>query len=140
MEKEVSVNDVSRISAGTFIKGEIFSDCDVRVDGNVEGKVYSKGKVVVGNQAIIKGEISCTNVDFWGTIEGDINVRDTLTLKSVSKVNGSIRVNKIQVELGAQINGSCNMIKPEEFDASFNKTFKNQTPSEAAAAPAASKK
>lgn len=133
MEKEVSVNDVSRISAGTFIKGEVVSDCDVRVDGTVEGKVYSKGKVVVGNQATIKGEISCTNVDFWGTIDGDINVRDTLTLKSASKVNGSIRVNKIQVELGAQINGACNMIKPEDFDATFGKVFKSLAPVEATA-------
>ena len=128
MEKEVSVNDISRISAGTIVKGEVFSDCDVRVDGKVDGKVYSNGKVVVGTSAEVKGEIACSNIDFWGKIEGDIVVRDTLTLKSSSSVNGSISVNKIQVEMGAQVNGTCNMIKPEEFDSRFSKVFNEAKP------------
>ena len=38
VEPEVSVNDISRISARTIIKGEISSDNDIRVDGKVNGK------------------------------------------------------------------------------------------------------
>ena len=46
VEPEVSVNDISRISARTIIKGEISSDNDIRVDGKVNGKLFSKGKIV----------------------------------------------------------------------------------------------
>ena len=50
-EPVVDVNDVSHISSGTIIKGEVSSLTDIRIDGHVEGEVYSKGKIVVGDQA-----------------------------------------------------------------------------------------
>ena len=58
VEPEVSVNDISRISARTIIKGEISSDNDIRVDGKVNGKLFSKGKIVVGPQAVIEGGLA----------------------------------------------------------------------------------
>lgn len=116
IEPEVSVNDVSRISALTIIKGEISSENDIRVDGKVDGKIYSKGKIVVGQQGELKGALICNTTDFWGKMEGDIYVKDLLTLKSSSSVNGSINVSKLQVEMGAQINGSCHMISAQDFD------------------------
>ena len=53
MDNNVNVNDVSRISAGTVIKGEINSPNDIRIDGSFEGKIISKGRVVVGDKAIM---------------------------------------------------------------------------------------
>ncbi len=116
VEPEVSVNDISRISARTVIKGEISSENDIRVDGKVNGKIFSKGKIVVGPQAVIEGGLACTNVDFLGTMKGDIYVKDLLTVKSNATIEGNINVNKLQVEMGAQINGSCHMITSEEFE------------------------
>ena len=92
VEPEVSVNDVSRISIGTIIKGEISSDCDIRVDGKVEGKIFSKGKVVVGPQAVINGGLACQTLDFWGKMKGDIYVKDLLTLKAKAE-SSSVRSN-----------------------------------------------
>lgn len=115
-EPFVDVNDVSRISAGTVIKGEISSMTDIRVDGKVDGKIYSQGRIVVGEQAEVGGSLLCTNVDFWGRLKGDVYVKDTLSLKSSASVEGNVHVRKLQVEMGAQINGSCKMITEAEYD------------------------
>ena len=115
-EPVVDVNDISRISAGTVIKGEISSRTDIRIDGQVEGKIHSEGRIVVGEGALVKGALLCCNVDFWGKLEGDIYVKDTLTLKASSSVDGSISVRKFQVEMGAQFNGMCKMITEAEYD------------------------
>ncbi len=112
----VDANNVSHISAGTVVKGEMSSVADIRVDGSVQGKVYSKGRVVVGEEAEITGTLACNNVDFWGKIEGDIYVKDTFSLKGTASVNGNIHVRRLQVEMGAQINGTCNMISEEDYD------------------------
>ena len=112
----VSVNDISRISAGTTVQGEISSPVDIRIDGNFEGRICSQGRVVIGEKAMIKGNIICQNADFWGTMTGNFFVRDTITLKSGCTVNGDLNVKRIQVELDAQFNGSCRMISEEEFD------------------------
>ena len=57
VEPVVNVNSISRISAGTVIKGEIVSPYDIRIDGTFEGKIQSKGRVVIGESAHIKGDI-----------------------------------------------------------------------------------
>ena len=116
MEPTVNVNEVSRISTGTVVKGEISSSNDIRIDGTFEGKIKSKGRVVVGEKALIKGDIICANVDFWGTMEGNFYVKDTLSLKSSSKVKGELHIKRLQVELDARFDGTCQMITESDFD------------------------
>ena len=132
MEPTVNVNEVSRISTGTKVKGEISSSNDIRIDGTFEGKIYSKGRVVVGEKALIKGDIICANVDFWGTMEGNFFVKDTLSLKSSSKVKGDLHIKRLQVELDAKFDGTCQMISEAEFD----RLVGAPAPAKPAAAPA----
>ena len=129
---EQNVNDISRISLGAAIRGDLYSSTDIRVDGQVDGTLFSEGKIVVGEAARLSGKMFCTNVDFWGKMDGDIFVKDTLSLKSTSVVNGNIHVRKIQVEMGAQINGSFKMITEKEYEQLVS-TMANKP---AAAAPA----
>ena len=115
-ETTVNVNSISRISAGTIIKGEIVSPNDIRIDGTFEGKVQSKGRVVIGETAVIKGDIVCNDVDLWGKVEGNIFVKDTLALKEGCVVNGNLHIRKLSVELGATFNGNCKTISEADFD------------------------
>ena len=119
--ESVDVNSVSRISDGTTVKGEISSLSDIRVDGSVEGRLYSEGRIVVGENAVIKGTVLCGDLDLWGAVEGEIYVRNLLSLKGTSSVLGDIHVKKLQVEIGASVNGSCKMITESDFDACLGK-------------------
>lgn len=110
------VNDVSRISAGSVIKGEITSPNDIRIDGTFEGRIVSQAKVVVGEKAVIKGDVICNNADLWGTIKGNFFVKDTLSLKDTCVVEGDLHIRRLQIELDAKFNGSCRMITEEEFN------------------------
>lgn len=112
----VVANEISRIAEGVSLKGDLSSRNDVRLDGCIEGVVYSQGRVVVGEKAVIKGAILCSNIDLWGQVEGDLYASEVLVLKSSAKVKGGIHTNKIQVEMGAKIDGTCEMIEKEGFD------------------------
>ena len=116
VEPVVNANSISRISEGTIIKGEIVSPNDIRIDGTFEGKVQSKGRVVIGESAHIIGDVICENVDLWGKLDGNVFVKSTLALKEGCKVNGNLHIKKLSVELGATFNGSCKMITEAEFD------------------------
>ena len=115
-EPVVNVNSISRISAGTVIKGEIISPTDIRIDGTFEGRVQSKGRVVVGESATIKGDIVCENIDLWGKVEGNLFVKDTLSLKEGCVVDGNLHIRRLAVELGATFNGNCKTITEAEFN------------------------
>jgi len=124
MEPTVNANEVSRIPSGTEFKGEISSQNDIRIDGTFEGKIISEGRVVVGENATIKGDVISAFVDIWGKMEGDLYVKDTLSLKATSKVNGNLHIKRIQMELNAIFEGTCQMISEDEVTklwASVNK-------------------
>ena len=55
-EMPVAMNNVSQISVGTEIKGDILCGGDLRIDGKVEGKVHVKGKMVIGASGRVDGE------------------------------------------------------------------------------------
>ena len=125
-EPTVNVNSISRISAGTVIKGEILSPNDIRIDGTFEGRVQSKGRVVVGESAVIKGDVVCENIDLWGKVEGNIFVKDTLSLMDGCVVTGNLHIRRLAVELGATFNGNCKTIT----EAEFNKLAGVETPAQ----------
>ena len=115
-EPVVDANEVSRIAAGVSVKGDLISKSDLRIDGTINGKVVSDTRIVVGEGASLKGSLYCNSLDFWGTMDGDVYVRDTLSLKAGSKIKGSLHVRRFEVEMGAEIDGICQMITEEQYD------------------------
>ncbi|MCL2073525.1 MAG: polymer-forming cytoskeletal protein [Marinilabiliaceae bacterium] len=99
----------NNIQTGTKITGNIETTGDFRIDGNIAGNVNSKGKVVIGAQGFIKGEVICTNAEISGTLEGKIVVSELLSLKSTSKITGEIKIGKLSIEPGAFFSGTCSM-------------------------------
>jgi cytoskeletal protein CcmA (bactofilin family) len=97
------------IGQGTRIVGDIETNGDIRIDGNIEGNVNSKGKVVIGSNGLIKGEVFCSNAELAGTLNGKIAVSELLSLKASSKVTGDIKTGKLNIEPGAIFTGTCNM-------------------------------
>ena len=112
MAKNNGIDNSSTINflgAGTSISGDIISNGDFRIDGNLKGTIKSKGKVVVGASGKIEGEITCQNADVSGEIIAKIIVHELLSLKSSARLQGDIFTNKLAIEPGAKFTGTCNM-------------------------------
>lgn len=97
------------IAQGTKIVGTIDTTNDIRIDGTLDGNLTCKGKVVIGQQGFIKGNITCSNAEINGAIDGEIQISDTLTLKSTSKMTGHIKTKILCIEPEAQFSGTCEM-------------------------------
>ena len=100
---------INMIGAGTVITGDIQSKGDIRVDGTLKGSVNTSGKVVLGKDGVIEGDVVCTDADVSGKIKAKISVAQLLSLKSTAKLNGDIITNKLSIEPGASFTGSCSM-------------------------------
>jgi cytoskeletal protein CcmA (bactofilin family) len=112
MAKEVVTNTGAMYNAltnGSKIVGKIFADSDFRIDGDVEGTITCNGKVVIGQKGYLKGSISCANAEIIGTVEGDIVVSETLSLRSTAVIHGDVRTKLLMVEPNAVFNGTCSM-------------------------------
>ena len=97
------------ITTGTKIVGKINSDSDFRLDGDIEGDIVCKGKLVVGAKGHLKGSITCSNAEILGTVIGNLQVSDTLTLRASASLNGDVSTKSLVVEPNAVFNGTCSM-------------------------------
>ncbi len=100
---------VNTICEGTQIVGDIRTNGEIRIDGQLEGNLDAKGKVVIGPTGGVKGQISCKNCDVQGKIEGKIEVGQLLSLKNSSKITGDIITHQLGIEPGARFDGNCKM-------------------------------
>jgi cytoskeletal protein CcmA (bactofilin family) len=61
------------LSSGIEITGSVRFTNDMIVDGKIEGEISSdKGRLTIGENASIKGDISAGEVKVYGKIEGKI--------------------------------------------------------------------
>ena len=99
----------NRIERSTKITGEIVSEADFRIDGTLEGTITTSGKVVIGKEGVINGNVNCSFADVEGKFSGKIEVKESLSLKSTSSVEGEVIIGKLIVESGASFNAKCSM-------------------------------
>ncbi|MBV9571889.1 MAG: polymer-forming cytoskeletal protein [Alphaproteobacteria bacterium] len=95
----------SIISADLVVTGTLSSTGDMQVDGRVEGDVHSAG-LVIGEKAVIQGEVLADEVTVRGRVEGSIRARKIL-LCSTCHVEGNILHEAFAVEAGAFFEGNC---------------------------------
>ncbi|MCC5918945.1 MAG: polymer-forming cytoskeletal protein [Cryomorphaceae bacterium] len=99
----------NRIMQGTKIEGDIFSDGDFRLDGEIIGKVNIKGKFVVGEKGKLKGDIICARASISGSVSGSILATEGLELNETAVVRGELKTERLAVEPGAEFTGNCQM-------------------------------
>ena len=109
MKKDDNGTVINMIGVGTTITGDVNSNGDLRIDGTLKGSVATEGKVVLGKNGVIEGDVVCNNADIAGEIKAKITVSQLLTLKSTAKLKGDIITNKLSIEPGAVFSGSCSM-------------------------------
>lgn len=97
----------NRIGQGARIEGEIITDGTIRIEGEIDGYIESKDRVIIGGTGKVIGDIVCNSIDIEGTIKGKIQVADTTFLKASAVVDGEINTNKLVMEAGATFNGNC---------------------------------
>lgn len=100
---------INMIGSGTIITGDIQSKGDIRVDGILKGSINTEGKVALGANGTIEGDVVCQDADISGTINAKITVSKLLSLKATARLNGDIVTSKLSIEPGATFTGSCSM-------------------------------
>jgi cytoskeletal protein CcmA (bactofilin family) len=104
----------SRIESSTKFKGDIISKADFRIDGELDGTIKTKGKLIVGKNGKINGTVYCNAADIEGLVKGSLKITNTLSLKSSSIIEGDVFIGKLIVEAGATFNANCSMISAKE--------------------------
>jgi len=113
---DYDATSINTIGAGTTVKGDIISDGDFRIVGKLIGTIQSKGKVVIGKNGMVEGDILCKNADISGMVKGSMKVEELLSLTASSKMDGEVITSRIAIEAGAIFTGQCQMSNSNEAE------------------------
>lgn len=108
------------IAQGTKIKGDIESNGDFRIEGNLVGTIKVKGKVVIGESGSVEGQIYCQSADISGTAKVKMEVTELTSLRASCNYTGEIITKKISIEPGAIFSGTCQMGTTTSTTSSLN--------------------
>lgn len=97
------------IVEGSKVIGDMITESNLRIDGEVKGNVSSASKVVIGKNGSILGNLTCADADIEGNIKGILKVESLTVLRETAVIEGEITTSKLQIEEGAQFSGNCKM-------------------------------
>jgi len=104
------------IGKGSKIKGTLFVDGGVRVDGEIEGRIESNGFVTIGLSGTANADVKAEECLISGKVVGNVTVSDGLELDSTANLTGNIIAKVIKIHTGAVFNGQSQMgsaVKPK---------------------------
>jgi cytoskeletal protein CcmA (bactofilin family) len=121
----------ARIGAGLSLKGELYGEEDIIIEGRVEGKITLKDHgVIVEESGRVDAAIHASTICVAGQVRGDLHGSDHVVLLKTGRVEGDIFAKSVTLETGAQFKGSIDMEtvampKPAETDSNKSDTKTN---------------
>jgi cytoskeletal protein CcmA (bactofilin family) len=101
--KDFSVNTI--IGPNSFVSGDVESGGFTRVDGSLRGNLSAKGRVIAGEKARMKSDISGTSVTIGGVVFGNVLASEQVVILSTALVMGDIITRRIRADEGCLIHG-----------------------------------
>jgi cytoskeletal protein CcmA (bactofilin family) len=106
------------IGADTTISGTLRAHGTVWIDGRVEGDVLTDGLLVIGEGAMVIGNVSAGSVICRGVIAGDIVAEEEVELLASASLSGTVRAPLLSVDDSVLIND--NLETPYDADEFSN--------------------
>ena len=103
------MNDTCILAQGTLVQGDVFVGQSLRIEGEIQGNVSCKERLVCSASGQIVGDVRCKNALIEGKIQGNLECEDSLELSATAQVIGNIKAKRLQMQFGAIIKGKCEM-------------------------------
>lgn len=108
----------AQIGKGMTVRGDIHSQEDLYVDGEIEGKIELEQHVLtVGPAGKVDASIRAGEVVISGTVTGNIEAVHKIIIHKDAKLTGDIKTAGISIEDGAYFKGSIDIVPVDKLTA-----------------------
>ncbi|HRZ86355.1 MAG TPA: polymer-forming cytoskeletal protein [bacterium] len=90
-------------------KGTISFKDFLRLDGKFEGELNSPGTLIIGENGVVKAEISVGNVIVEGKVYGNITAQDKIELRGAAQLFGDIKATRLVISEGVVFVGKSDV-------------------------------
>jgi cytoskeletal protein CcmA (bactofilin family) len=102
MDPNMNANNSAKniLNSDVEIKGNIKFSGELTFEGKLDGEIHTDGVLNLGDTTVINGNISAQSVLVRGKVNGNINAKEKIDIKSKAEVFGDIRASKLAIEEG----------------------------------------
>lgn len=105
-------SNISKISSGLKIQGELSGNSDLYIDGDVQGKIrLANARVTVGPNGRVQAEIEAREIVVDGTVQGNLKAGERAHLGASSRMAGSVLSPRIGIDDGARLRGKVETVR-----------------------------
>lgn len=98
------------IAQGTQIRGRIYGDADLVVEGSLEGSIsISKALIIEAAGNVNAESTEAAQIEVRGQLGGNVQAHDLIALAPSSSVTATLRAPRIIVEEGARVVATFDM-------------------------------
>jgi cytoskeletal protein CcmA (bactofilin family) len=108
----------SAIGRTVTIKGDIRSDEDMQIDGQMEGRLdLGQHRLTVTPNGQVQANITAREVDVHGVVKGNVEAAERIIIRKNSKLIGDLKMASVVIEDGAYFKGSVDITQPQAVAA-----------------------
>jgi len=97
------------IGAGVTVHGNLSSESDVIIDGQLDGNVTATGDVTIGVNARVKGNVRGLNVIVLGHLKGDVVTTGEASIRETGQIEGDVTSSGLAINSGGIFVGRSRM-------------------------------
>lgn len=109
---DISINTF--IGSGSAVSGNVKIAGFVTVHGDLEGDLEASGKVIVSEEARVRGNITAKSAIIGGVVEGNVTAPDSIQLFETATVVGDLATRRLKLEDGVLFHGHCIALVDED--------------------------
>ncbi|MFH2104820.1 MAG: polymer-forming cytoskeletal protein [Parcubacteria group bacterium] len=125
---ETKENVETIVGASVKVEGDLIGQNNMKIYGQVAGKVVTKGDIFIEESANIEADVEANNVTISGTVQGSVKAIERLEVQKSGKISGDIAAKILSIATGANFSGQCNMSDNNSQDTSPLEKLKEKTP------------
>jgi cytoskeletal protein CcmA (bactofilin family) len=102
----------TQLGRSLVVKGDVSGSEDLTISGQIEGTVNVQGHcLTIGPEGKVKAEIQAARVVIYGSVHGNISVRERVEIYKSGHVVGDLLAPGISIEDGAYFKGKIEILR-----------------------------
>ena len=99
-------NEISGfLDQGINLSGELHFSGMLRIDGNFAGSISSADRLIIGERAVVRADITIGEIEIAGQVVGNIEAKQRAEILASGRVEGEIHTPILVINQGSLLNG-----------------------------------
>ena len=102
------------------VRGEIYCDEELYLDGDVEGTLEVRDRLTIGPNGKVKANVKAKELVVGGSIQGDVDAVNRVAIMKGASIVGDVKTAGIVIEDGAYFKGGIDILRPGKPEVASN--------------------